>query len=279
MYEEYWGLAEKPFQNTPDPRFFYFSAQHEDALMKLSYAVAQDLGCGMLTGIFGCGKTLLAKVLLSELDREKRYAYAFVTNPLVSEPAELLRSIVRGLSPQALPEKKTELLADPLLEKLNVILLDNMRDGKRNVVFVDEAHTIEDTRLFEQLRMILNFQLEDRFMLTLLILGQPELKEKIESIKPFDQRVAVRCHLGALGEEEVVKYINHRLKVAGRADAEEKPIFNVKAIKSIFQHSAGIPRRINTLCDFALMSSFAKKALEIDADLIESVIKDFNMAK
>lgn len=276
MYEEYWGLTEKPFQNTPDPRFFYFSPQHEDALMKLTYAVAQDLGCGMLTGIFGCGKTLLAKVLLSELDRE-RYAYTFITNPLVSEPAELLRAIVRGLSPQVLPDKKTELLADPLLEKLNIILLDNMRDGKKNVVFIDEAHTIEDMRLFEQLRLILNFQLENRFMLTLLILGQPELKEKVESLKPFDQRVAIRCHLGALSEGEVGKYINHRLKVAGKSDIEEKPIFDSKAIKLIHQHTGGIPRRINTLCDFTLMSTFAKKVQDIGTDLIGSVIKDFNL--
>ena len=279
MYEEYWGFTEKPFQNTPDPRFFYFSAQHEDALMKLTYTVAQDLGCGMLTGIFGCGKTLLAKVLLSELDREKRYAHAFITNPLVAEPAELLRAIVRGLNPQALPDKKTELLADPLLEKLSNILLDNIRDGKKNVVFIDEAQTIEDLRLFEQLRLILNFQLENRFMLTLLILGQPELKEKIESLKPFDQRVVVRCHLGALSEDEVARYINHRLKVAGRTDIEEKPIFDFPAIKLISQYSGGIPRRINTLCDFALMSTSAKKSQDIGSDLIESVIKDFNIAK
>lgn len=277
MYEEHWGLNDKPFQNTPDPRFFYFSTQHEDALMKLTYTVAQDLGCGMLTGIFGCGKTLLAKVLLGELDREKRYAYCFINNPFVSEPAELLRAVVRGLSPQALPDKKTELLVDPLLEKLNVILLNNMQDGKRNVVFVDEAHTIEDVRLFEQLRLILNFQLENRFMLTLLMLGQPELKDKVESIKPFDQRVAVRCHLGPLSEDETAKYINHRLKVAGRADAENRPLFDSKAVKLIQQHSGGIPRRINTLCDFALMSGFAKKAQEIGTDTIESVIKDFNI--
>lgn len=156
--------------------------------------------------------------------------------------------------------------------------MDNLRDGKRNVVFIDEAHTIEDMRLFEQMRMILNFQLENKFMLTLLIMGQPELKDKVESLKPFDQRVAVRCHLGPLSEEEVAKYINHRLKVAGKADIEEKPVFDPKAIKSIFQHSGGIPRRINTLCDFSLMSTFAKKSKDIGQDLIESVIKDFNLS-
>lgn len=278
MYEQYWGLKEKPFQNTPDPRYFYLSPQHEDALMKLTYVVAQDLGCGMLTGIFGCGKTLLGRVLLRELDKE-RYAYCFINNPFVSEPAELLRAIVRGLSPQDhLPDKKTELLTDSLLEKLNTILLNNIRDGKKNVVFIDEAHTIEDARMFEQLRMILNFQLEDKFMLTLLVLGQPELKDKVEAIKPLSQRVAVRCHLGALNEDELASYINYRLKVAGRDEAPGKSIFNPKSIKSIYEHTAGIPRRVNTLCDFILMSSFAKKIETIEPDLIESVIKDFNIS-
>lgn len=277
MYEQYWGLKERPFQNTPDSRYFYFSLQHEDALMKLTYVIAQDLGCGMLTGIFGCGKTLLANVLSKELDKN-RYTYCFINNPLVSEPAELLRAIVRGLSPQPLPEKKTELMADSLLEKLNSILMNNIQDGKKNVIFIDEAHTIEDMRLFEQMRLLLNFQLENKFMLTLLILGQPELKDKVESLKPFDQRVSMRCYLGPLNEDEAAKYINHRLKVSGRENPEEKPIFNLGAIKLIHKYSAGIPRRINTICDFALMSSFAKKAQSIDGDMVDSVIKDFNIS-
>ncbi|MFH1678397.1 MAG: AAA family ATPase [Candidatus Omnitrophota bacterium] len=277
MYEKYWNLKEKPFQNTPDPRYLYLSAQHEDALMKLSYVVAQGLGCGMLTGVFGCGKTLLGRVILNDLGKD-RYRCAFITNPCVSEPAELLRAIVRGLSPQPLPEKKTELLADPLLEKLNSIFLDNIREGKGNIVVIDEAHTIEDVKLFEEMRLILNFQLEDKFLLTLLILGQPELKDKIENLKPLDQRVAVRCHLVALNEEEVGKYIQHRLKVAGREDSADNSIFNHEVIKIIFQHTGGIPRRINTLCDLVLMSAFAKKVIKIESDLIKSVIKDFNLS-
>ena len=276
MYEQYWGLKEKPFQNTPDPRYFYLSSQHEDCLMKLTYVIAQDLGCGMLTGVFGCGKTLLGKVLLKELGKE-RYGSCFITNPLVLEPQELLRAIVRGLSSQTLPDKKTELLTDSLLEKLNIILLDNIRDGKKSVIFIDEAHAIEDNRLFEQMRLILNFQLEDRFMLTLFVLGQPELKNKIESLKPLDQRIAIRCHLGALSEEEIANYIIHRLKVGGRHNVEGKPIFNSEAIRVIFHYSGGIPRRINTLCDLALMSSFAKKKEFVSSDLVESVIREFNL--
>jgi len=276
MYEQYWSLKEKPFQNTPDPRYLYLSSQHEDALMKLTYVVAQGLGCGMLTGVFGCGKTLLGKAILNDLGKD-RYRCAYISNPCVSEPAELLRAVVRSLSPQSLPEKKTELLVDPLLEKLNNILIDNVRDGKENIVIVDEAHAIEDVRLFEQMRLILNFQSEARFLLTLLILGQPELKKKTEALKPLDQRIAVRCHLEPLKEEEVGKYINHRLKVAGWQGSSENSFFNKDALKIIYQHSAGIPRRINTLGDLILMSGFAKKEKNIDVDFIKSVIKDFNL--
>lgn len=275
MYEQYWKLSEKPFTNTPDSRYLFLSNQYEDALMKLSYVVAQDLGCGMLTGIYGCGKTLLGKVILNGMGKE-RYSCAFINNPVVSEPAELLRAVVRGLSPQPLPEKKTELLADPLLEKLDVILRDNLKDGRKNMVIIDEAHTIEDPRIFEQMRLLLNFQLENKFLLTLLILGQPELKDKIVSSKPLDQRVTVRCFLGALNEEDVGKYINHRLKISGRNDGAES-IFDKESIKAIAKHAGGIPRRINTICDLALMSGFAKKIDKINSDLIGTVIKDFNI--
>ncbi|MCM8800669.1 MAG: AAA family ATPase [Candidatus Omnitrophica bacterium] len=278
MYEQYWGLNEKPFQNTPDPRYLYLSGQHEEALMKLTYVIAQDLGCGMLTGVFGCGKTLIAKVILNDLGQD-RVRCAFITNPCFLEPSELLRAIVRGLSPEVtLPEKKTELLADPLLEKLNNILLNNLRDGKQNVVIIDEAHTIEDMHIFEQLRLILNFQSEDRFLLSLIIMGQPELKDKVDASKPLSQRIAVRCNLEPLKEDDVTKYINHRLRIAGRKDIDTNPILSSETIKQIFKHTGGIPRRINTLLDLLLMEGFAKKVSRIEPDLINLVIKDFNFS-
>jgi len=278
MYEKHWNLKEKPFQNTPDPRYLYLSGQHEDALMKLSYVVAQRLGCGLLSGVFGCGKTLLGKVLLNDLGAG-RYSCAFINNPQVSEPAELFRAIVRNLGGQALPDKKSDLLLDPLLEKLQAILVDNARDGKETIIIIDEAHAIEDPKIFEQMRLLLNFQLEDRFLLTLLILGQPEIKDKIENLKALDQRIAVRCHIGPLSDEDVSKYINHRLKVAGwQPPSLESAIFSKEAMDVIFKHSGGIPRRINNLCDLALMNGFARKVNRIEADLVNSVIKDFSIA-
>ena len=279
MYEQYWNLKEKPFQNTPDTKYLFLSSQHEDALMKLTYAVAQNLGAAMLTGVFGCGKTLLAKVILRDLGVQK-FCTAYISNPLMSEPGELLRAIVRSFNPQALPEKKTELLIDPLLEKLYNILLDNTREGRENIVIIDEAHTIEDMRFFEQLRLILNFQTEEKFLLTLFLLGQPELRGKVEALKPLAQRVPIRCHLEPFNEQNVNEYINHRIKVASNATDTPglKPVFDAETIKAIFTYSGGIPRRINTLCDLVLLSGFAKKVARIDVKFIQAVITEFNLS-
>ncbi len=281
MYETYWNLKENPFQNTPNPDYLYLSSQHEDVLMKLTYTVTQGLGCGLLTGVFGCGKTLIARVILRDLG-EQKFKWAYVNNPSSTEPAGLLRSIVRALSPQNLPEKKTELMVDPLLERLHTALLDNTNDGKGNVIIIDEAHIIDDPRVFEQLRLILNFQTENKFMLTLLIMGQPELKDKVDAAKPFSQRIPIRCHLDAFGEEDVGKYITRRIGVASLQEGPEKQgvsaAFSKEVIKAITGYSGGIPRRINTICDFVLLSGFAKKIKEITPDFVKSVIKEFNLS-
>lgn len=279
MYEEYWGLKEKPFQNSLDARFFYLSPQHEDALMKLTYVVAQNLGAGMLTGVFGCGKTFLARFIANDLGRQK-FCFAFINNPVCLHPAELLRAIVRSFSPQMLPERKTELLVDPLLEKLYNTILDNVREGKENVVVIDEAHIIEDPQVFEQLRLILNFQDEGRFLLTLLILGQPELKAKIDALKPLAQRIPIRCQLGPLSEEDTSNYLEHRLKIAGGTTFPEKvsSLLDKEVVKMIFKISGGIPRKINTLCDLILLSGFAKKISRIDVDFVNSVVEEFRIS-
>jgi len=277
MYEKHWGLKEKPFGNTPDPRYLYLSPQHEDALMKLTYVVASGLGCGLLTGVFGCGKTLLSRVILRDLG-EQRFCWAYVSNPSLVEPAELIRAILRSLNPQSLPEKKTELLIDPLLEKLYDTIVENTREGKGNVVIIDEAHIIDNVKIFEQLRLILNFQTEEKFLINLLLLGQPELKAKIDALKSFSQRIPIRCHLGALEEQELAKYIAHRIEVASEdVSGGTVPFFNKDVVRIIFEHTGGLPRKINTLCDFVLLSGFAKGVNQIDCELVRSVIKEFNV--
>lgn len=268
MYEEYWGLTTKPFENTPDPKFFYYSSQHEEGLSRLLYAVRERKGLGMLTGIFGCGKTLVGRTLFKELDKDI-YRMAFIANPYLSYE-ELLMHIVYNLGGKDLPERKTEVLVNVILEKLGEILENNMRDGKRTVVIIDEAHVIRDKHVWEEMRLILNFQHEDSFLLTLLLLGQPELQELIDSNKQFAQRVAVRCHLGNLNEEETKKYILHRLSVCGKT----QPVFTEDAYKLIHKKSGGIPRRINHICDLALFTGFGKEASVISEEIIKDVSSD-----
>ena len=269
MYEQYWGLKEKPFHNTPDPRFFYRSRQHEESLTRLIYAVKEQMGAAMLTGIFGCGKTFIGQALLEEISTD-RYKVAFITNPQL-EYVELLRAIVRNLKEIELPSKKTELSADYLLETLSTILNNNMRDGRDTIIIIDEAHIIKDERIFEEVRLLLNFQLRDRFLLTLLLFGQPELLPMIESNKQLEQRIAIKCHLGALSENETKEYVLHRLAVAGRTEA----LFGEDAYKLIYEHLGGIPRRINKICDLSLLSGYGKGASIINSGIIEEELASF----
>ncbi|MCK5708412.1 MAG: AAA family ATPase [Candidatus Aureabacteria bacterium] len=269
MYESYWKLKEKPFRNTPDPKFFFSSNQHEDSLLKLTYAAAESMGAAMLTGVFGCGKTLIGQSLIKNLG-EERYRLAFINNPQLSSQ-ELLRSIVRSLKATQLPTKMTEIMSDALLEVLQEILLDNMRDGKETIVIIDEAHIIKDDDVFETLRLLLNFQLQNKFLVTLFLFGQPELRDKVNNYKQLEQRIALRCHLDRFNEKETSAYIQHRLKIAGR----ENEIFTPEALKLIHEKTGGIPRRINHLCDLSLLTGFGRKTEKINPDVIQKSSKEF----
>jgi len=151
------------------------------------------------------------------------------------------------------------------LDALNNVLINNARDGKDSIIIIDEAHVIEDVQIFESLRLLLNFQLPDRFLLTLILSGQPELREKIDLNKQLEQRIAIKCHLTNLDLKDTLGYISHRLKVAGR----EQPIFTKEAMESIYEHTGGIPRRINRLCDICLLSSFSANLNQIDKTVVE----------
>lgn len=264
MYEKYWSLKEKPFLNTPDPRFLYHSAQHEEALSRLIYAVQERIGSAMLTGVFGCGKTVIAQTLLGELSGAE-YKSAYITNPRLDD-VDLLRMIVHHLG----GIKEPPIRKADVLNLLQEILLDNVRNEKEIIVIIDEAHAIDNESIFEEIRLLLNFQLEDRFLLTLLLLGQPELKEKINKNIQLEQRINVKCHLGSLNKEDTQNYINHRLDIAKRTE----PIFTKKAVSAIFNYSGGIPRRINRLCDMCLLAGFARNVDKIDDDIVQEEMKE-----
>lgn len=271
MYCDYWGFTEKPFENTPDPKFFYYSSKHEEALMRLLYAVQERKGSALLSGEYGSGKTLLSRVIFGKLMQEEdKYKVALIVNPAI--PAlELLSEIVYQLG----METKAEDRKIEILRHLNELLYKAVEDDKHTVIIVDEAQAIEDTSIFEELRLLLNFQLNERFLLTLLLLGQPELREKIEEIPQLKQRLAVRYHLTTFSEAEAKNYIEHRCSVAGR----RQPLFSDGAYKLLYEYSKGIPRQINNLCDLCLVIGMGEKAKQIGARIVRDVIGDYQQAE
>ncbi len=267
MYETFWGLKEKPFENTPDPKFFYNSQQHEEALARMLYVIRESKGAGLLTGVYGCGKTLISRAIFKELEQDI-YKIAIITNPRLDD-IEMLRMITYNLGVGSdIPTRKTDVLI-----KLETILKNNLLDGKKTVVIIDEAHVIEKKEIFEEIRLLLNFQLEDKFLLTLLLFGQPELKDKVEDIKQLNQRIVMRQNLTSFTREEVENYIFHRLTVAG---LKEK-IFSSEIIGLIFERSGGIPRRINQICDTILLASFGKGTKNITQDLVKETLQSFSL--
>lgn len=257
MYQEYWGLTELPFENVPDPRFFYPSADHQEALLKMFYAVNNRKGAAMLTGEIGCGKTVLSRTLIQDLPPD-RYEIGLITNPSLS-PVDFLREILYQLGVEIQTDSKLD-----LLHALNDQAVKNANADKDTVIIVDEAQAIEDESTFEELRLLLNFQLNDRFLLTLLLIGQPELNDRVASIEQLAQRIALKYHLGPLKREETHAYVQTRLEKAGG----KRALFSDTALEVLHRESRGIPREINNICDICLLLGFGAKAEIIEGEQI-----------
>lgn len=262
VFERYWGLSRPPFQNVPDPQMFFPSSQHRQALARLLYAVRQGKGAALLTGEIGCGKTTVSRAFILHL-AENAYDVGVVTNPSLPS-RDFLEEINLQLGMSQVSGSKMD-----LLRALNGHLLRNMERGKTTVLVVDEAQGITDAAVFEELRMLLNFQLNDRFLLALVLMGQPELKDRVADIRQLEQRIAIRAHLSPLDAGESVQYIGFRLKKAGAT----RGIFTQDALRLIYQYSRGIPRSINTLCDLCLLEGSAAKASAVDAALVRRVLQ------
>jgi general secretion pathway protein A len=263
MYEAYWQLSEPPFDNSPNPKFFYLSPEHEEALVRLVYTVRHRKGCGMLTGEYGCGKTTLSRALIQRLEAE-RYEIGLLTNPSW-KAVDFLREVLYQLGDETAETNKPE-----LLHKVQDLLFRNFRKGRDTVVIVDEAQLIDDDAVFEELRLLMNFQTDDRFLVTILLIGSPELATKVRRLKHLDQRITIRYHLNTLDYMHTANYVAHRLRMAGRTAA----IFTEEAIKRIFDFTRGTPREINNLCEVALLVGYTKRAEEIGDKIIAEVIKD-----
>ncbi len=263
MYEAYWGLAEKPFENTPDPRFLFQSDGASTVYRLALYALQNNRGAVMLTGDSGCGKTLMARALIQELDPNKTEV-ALLTNPRWN-PEEFMLEILYQLGYDEELQGRAQ-----IVHRLHEVFYQNFEAGKSTLVLIDEGQLIEEQAVLEEIRLLLNYQLNDAFLVSLLLVGQPKLAQMVRGFAPLDQRVVTRGSLRPLGIEEACEYVEHRLQVAGRAE----PIFTADAVQLIVEeYSAGIPRKINNICDIALVVGFSRKLKEVDANWIKRLIR------
>jgi general secretion pathway protein A len=253
MYESFYGFKEKPFALTPDPRYFYPSRAHREALDHLLYGIREREGFIVITGDVGTGKTTLCRAILTQL--EEGTTTAVILNPILSED-ELLRAILRDFGLTAAGRTKNELIAE-----LNEFLIQTIMAGRRAVLIVDEAQNLSHS-LLEQIRLLSNLETERDKLIQIILVGQLQLLTHLASpeLKQLNQRVSVRYQLKALSYQETCQYIYHRLMVAGGTTGVS---FATAALKAIFSFSEGIPRLINLAADRALLQGYTDQAREI----------------
>jgi len=263
MYKAYWQLNSRPFENCTDPRFYYPSEIHQGALLKLRYAVESERGAALLTGEAGSGKTLLIGSLRRQLD-ERFAPFVHLVFPQMT-PRELLSYLAAETG--ALPNPSAALGVDESVRHLQHFLIENARRGRHAVIAIDEAQLLIDSESLETLRLLTNFEAEDKPTLTLLLAGGPQLLAALERLPGLETRLGVKCLLRPFHLEETVSYVSHRMTAAG-ADHE---IFTAEALTALHQLTAGNPRRINRLCDLALLVGYAEEQMRINAPQIEAV--------
>ncbi|NWF72237.1 MAG: AAA family ATPase [Nitrospirae bacterium] len=258
-YTNYWGLRALPFDNVPDPRFYVPCLQHDAAHRWLNYGIQARKGILLLTGDIGCGKTLLSRRLIVGLS-PAQYDVALVANPALS-PSEMLDEVLSQFGLGLVRSKAAR------LQILNERLHLNEQRGISSVLVVDEAQAIESVNGFEELRLLTNFQLNDRYLLTVVLIGQPELRGRVGDIPQLSQRIAVRAHLGPFTVEETTAYIGARMG----AVTDRTEVFTKEAMAVIFEQSRGIGRVINALCDQCLFAGAIEQVTQIDDRLVQRV--------
>lgn len=265
MYEKYWGLQEAPFTLTPDPRFLYLSRSHEDALMMLHYAITRNKGAAMLVGDIGLGKTTVSRKLLETLD-PVQHRIILIVNPILT-PTQIYQEILDQLG-VGIQSRNRQIL----VQRLHLELLELYNRGQKAVLMVDEAHLIRSLGTFEELRLLLNCQMNDQFLLSLVLLGQNELVPKLKKVPALEQRLAVRFALQPLDAIETGELIFHRMKVAGYL--QDRSPFTPEAIHQIHKSCHGAPRLILQMADTALLQAMARKEKMIDGYLAHELAQD-----
>lgn len=272
MYCEYYGFQDKPFNQTPDPRFIFLSENHREAIAHLLYGINSHVGFISLTGEVGAGKTTVLRALLNHLDAD-RYRTALIFNPAVS-PSRLLRNIARefGILPDAHDPKEAEV---DILDRLNSFLIRENAENRTVVLVIDEAQNLK-ADVLEQIRLISNLETDSDKLIQIILAGQPELLDllKKRNLRQLNQRITVRYHLRPLDFKDTENYINHRVEIAkGRA------FFSGRAVAQIFRYSGGLPRLINAAADRALLAGYTHDTKKITGHIAAIAVRDLARQK
>lgn len=263
MYEAFYGLKENPFSLLPDPAYLFLSKKHKRALSLLQYGVAKNYGIIAITGEIGAGKTTLIRQLLNIVDENVKVGLISNTHESFSELLKWV-FVAYGLEYRG---KDTVELYDEFVN----FIIDEYANKRKIVLIIDEAQNMSTSAL-EELRMLSNINADKHQALQIILVGQPELRDLLQQpqLKQFVQRIAVAYHLKALEQDEIMPYINHRLKLAGGT----KALFSPGAVEKIWFHSKGVPRVINTLCDTALVYGYVENEPYIGPEVIDKVIEE-----
>lgn len=264
VYLDFFGLSDPPFDITPNPRFLFYSAKHREAYNHVLYGIRERKGFIQLTGEVGAGKTTLCRAIMEQLDG--KYATALILNPVMS-PDELVKAIAieYGLPVHGLDRLET-------LGVINQFLLQQVERGQDTVLIIDEAQNLTD-ELLEQVRLLSNLETDDRKLLQIVLMGQPELRDRLNNprLKQLRQRITVRYHLSSLTRSEVNQYVHHRLHVSG---GNGTPSFTRFALWRVHHYSKGIPRLINAVCDKALLAGFVAQSERISFRLVNRAVHE-----
>jgi len=271
MYKAFFQLVRNPFDLTPDPYCFVSTRRHNEALAALYYGVRWHKGFVVVTGEVGTGKTLLLRCLLKLLKESKDIAYSYVFNGRLT-PTEFLQYILCDLGLQAAGKNKSELLLE-----LGQFLVSRGLKKLTTVLIIDEAHLLSED-ILEEIRLLSNLETADDKLLQIVLVGQPELDDKLDSLglRQLKQRIALRAQLAPLDSSEAATYIEKRLQIAG-ANLQGDPIFPSETVAAVFQHSHGLPRLINTICENALIGAYARQCHSVTPEIIHDVAREFRL--
>lgn len=269
MYKRFYNLQKDPFEITPDPKFLFSTNMHNEALAALYYGVNRRKGFVVLTGEVGTGKTLLVRCLLQLLSRAN-VASAYVFNPCLS-PLEFLQYVVGDFRLPTTGKSKSQLLLE-----LGSLVIARHQRGMSTVLVIDEAHHLS-TDVLEEVRLLTNLETSEEKLLQILLVGQPELDQKLDSpnLRQLKQRIALRSQLGCLYLAETRGYVHRRMQIAGSTNPDQ--VFPMETILEVHKQSRGLPRLVNTLCENALIHGYARQLATISPSIVEEIAADFRL--